>query len=79
MKYYLYKDITTEIETDDGIYLRKERIYLVEYYLSQSKPIVTTNFKRREIGTFRSEDEARDIASAIGFEYKHTPPGFFSA
>lgn len=78
MKYYLYKDITTDIETADGIYRRNERIYLVEYYQSQSKPIVTTNFKRREIATFRSEEEAKDIASAIGFEYEHTQPGFFS-
>lgn len=78
MTYYLYKDITTEIKTADGIYRRNERIYLVEYYLSQSKPVVTPNLKRHEVMIFRSEDEAKDIASVIGFKYKHTPPGFFS-
>lgn len=78
MTYYLYKDVTTEIETTDGIYRRNERVYLVEYYMSQSKPIVTPNLERHEVATFRSEEQAKDIASAIGFEYKHTPPGFFS-
>lgn len=78
MTYYLYKDITTEIEAADGVYLRNERIYLVEYYKSQSKPIVTPNLKRREVAIFRSEEEAKDIASAVGFEYEHTPTGFFS-